>query len=97
MSAKSSTVRCLLNVVVKVLRNCCERTLKCDQVDSGCTFEKNTTIVTKVVLIQLFSSSGSKQRIKIKIENIMASSYRLKVSSTQNKGVPFFFCLNHGV
>ena len=33
----------------------------------------------------------------MKTQNIMASSYRLKVSSTQNKGVPFFSCLNHGV
>ena len=36
---------------------------------------------------------GSKQKIKMKTQIIMVSSYPLKVSSTQNKGVPFFSCL----
>ena len=58
MSVKSSTVRCLSNVVVKI---------------------------------------DSKEKIKMKTQNIMASSYRLKVHSTQNKGDPFFSGLNHGV
>ena len=40
MSVKSSTVRWLSNTVVKVFCNCCERTLKCDQVDSGWYFRK---------------------------------------------------------
>ena len=32
----------------------------------------------------------SKQKIKMKTQNIMVYSYPLKVSSTQNKGVSFF-------
>ena len=40
MSVKSSTVKCLSNVVVKVFRNCCERTLKWDQVVSEWYFQK---------------------------------------------------------
>ena len=55
-------------------------------------------IVTEVVLIQLFFYSVvSKQKIKKKTRNTMASSYHAKVTSTQNKGVPLFFCLGHGV
>ena len=49
-----------------------------------------------------FSSScsltvGSKQKIKIETQNIMVSLYPLKVSSTQNKGVPFSYCFDHPV
>ena len=40
---------------------------------------------------------GSKGKIKMKTQNTIASSYRLKVNSAQNKGVPFFSCLNYGV
>ena len=40
---------------------------------------------------------GSKQKIKIETQNIMVSLYPLKVSSTQNKGVPFSSCFDHGV
>ena len=58
MSVKSSTVRCLSNAVVKVFRNCCERTLKCDQVDSGWYFRKkyhnsNESCSHPVVLVLL--------------------------------------------
>ena len=36
--------------------------------------------------MQLFSVTvGSKQKIKMKTQNIMAPSHRLKVSSTKNK------------
>ena len=38
MSVKSSTVNCLSNAVVKEFRNCCKRTLNCNQVDSGWYF-----------------------------------------------------------
>ena len=51
--------------------------------------------MTEVVPIQLTASF--KQKVKMKTQNIMASSYPLKFSSTQNKGVPFFSCLAHGV
>ena len=40
MAVKSSTVRWLSNAVVKVFRNCCERTLKCGQVVSELYFRK---------------------------------------------------------
>ena len=52
----------------------------------------------EVALIQLFSYTVvSKQKIKMKTQNIMTPSYHSKVTSTQNKGVPFFSCLAHGV
>ena len=50
------------------------------------------------VPIQLFSLNVvSKQKIKMEIRNTMAPSYHSKVTSTQNKGVPFISCLAHGV
>ena len=57
MSVKSSVIRCLPNVAVKVPRNCSERTLNIaaiKQFQNG-TFEKYTIIVREVVLIQLLS------------------------------------------
>ena len=49
-------------------------------------------------LMQLFSlTAGSKQKAKMKIRNAMAPSCHSKVSSTQNKAVPFFSCLAHEV
>ena len=58
------------------------------------TFEKKVTITAADVflfLIQLFSYTVvSKQKIKMKTRNTMASSYHPRVTSTQNKGVPFF-------
>ena len=42
-------------------------------------------------------SVGSKQKIKMKTQNIMASSYRLKVSTSENKGIPFLSCLTHEI
>ena len=90
--------RCLLNAIFKVSRNCSERTLNIAVIKQfrNSTFEKNTIIVTEVVLISCSLTVDSKQKQKI-TKNIMASSYLLKISSTQNKGVPFFTCLAHGV
>ena len=52
----------------------------------------------EVALVQLFSYAFvSKQKIKVKTRNIMAPSYHSKVTSTQNKGVPFFSCFSHVV
>ena len=52
----------------------------------------------EVILIQLFPLTVvSKQKIKMQTRNTMEPSYHLKVSSAQNKGVPFFSCLAHGV
>ena len=60
--------------------------------------KKITITATEVVLIQLFSYTVvSKQKIKMRTRNTMAPSYHSKVTSTQNKGVPFFSCLAHGV
>ena len=97
MSVKSSFVKCLSNAVVKVSCNCWERILILKEMWSS-TFEKQNTMTAKeVVLIQLFSYSVvSKQKIKMKTWNTMAPSYHSKVTSTQNKGVPFFSCLGHG-
>ena len=98
MFVKSSTVRCLSNAVVKVFRNSCERNLKCDQVDPGWYFRKKYYNSDERCSHPVCSLTvGSKRKIKMKTQNIMTSSYRLNVSSTQNKGVPFFSCLNHGV
>ena len=57
------------------------------------TLKKKTIIVTEIVLISCSLTVGSKQKIKIKTQNIMASSYRLKFSST----VPFLSCLDHEI
>ena len=53
--------------------------------------------MTEVVLISCSLPIDSKQKIQMKTQNIMASLYSLKDSSTENKGVPFFSCLAHGV
>ena len=45
-------------------------------------------------LIMLFLN---KKTMKMKTQNVMACSYHSKVTSTQNKGISFFFCLGHGV
>ena len=37
------------------------------------------------------------KKIKMNTQNIMPSSYRLKVSSTQNKGIQFLSCLAHEI
>ena len=51
----------------------------------------------EVVLISCSVIVGSKQKIQMKTQNIMASSYPLKFGSAQNKKDPFFSCLAHGV
>ena len=63
------------------------------------TFDKKMIITaTEIVLIQLFSDTAvSKHKTKMKTQNNMAPSYHSQVTSTQNKGVPFFSCLTHGV
>ena len=49
-------------------------------------------------LIQLLSYTVvSKQKIKMKAQKTMAPSYHSKVTPTQNKVVPFFSCLAHGL
>ena len=59
--------------------------------------KKNIT-VTEVVYMQLLSYDVFlNKKIKMKTQNTMACLYHLKVTSTQNKGVPFFSCLGHGV
>ena len=79
--------------------NCCERTLNIAVIKKfqNGTFEKITIIVTEVVLISCSLAAGSKQKIQMKTQNIMAYSHPLKVSSTQNKGVPFFSYLAHEI
>ena len=52
--------------------------------------------VTGVALTQLLSHSHNIE-IKMKTQNTNACSYHSKVSTTQNKGVPFFSCLGHVV
>ena len=37
------------------------------------------------------------KKIKMKTRNTIASSYHLKFSSTQDRGVLFFSCWGHGV
>ena len=62
------------------------------------TFKKITISVKEVILIQLsFLTVGSKQKMKINPWNTMASLHHSKIRFTQNKGVPFFSCLDHGV
>ena len=51
----------------------------------------------EIVLISCFLTVDSKQKLHMKTQNAMTFSNPLKVSSTQNKGVPFFSCLDHGV
>ena len=62
------------------------------------TFEKKTITATEVVYIQLLSYEVFlNKKIKMKTQNTMACSYHSKVTFTQNKVVPFFSCLGHGV
>ena len=99
-SVKSSTVICLSIAVVKVPRNCWERSLniaviKYFQNDS---LKKNIIAVTEVVFILLFSLTDvSEQKIKMKTRNTIAKSYHSKFSSNQHNGVSFFSYLAHGV
>ena len=100
MSVKSSIARCLSNAVVKVNRNCWERSLNIAVIKyfRNDTFEKITITATEAFLFQLFYYTVvSKQKTKIKGRNTIAPSYQSKATSTQNKGVPFFCCLAHGV
>ena len=50
---------------------------------------KNYVCLKEKELIQISLTIGFKQKIKMKTRNIMATSYRLRVS--------FFSCLAHGV
>ena len=76
-------------------RNCRERILNTFGMALS---KKNAITATEVVLIQFFSYNVvSKQRIKMKTKNTMAPSYHSKLTSNQNKKVPFFSCLGHRV
>ena len=97
MFLKSSIIRCLPNAVVKVPSNCWERILniavfKCFRNDILKKKKKKIIITaTEIIIIQLFPYSVvSKQKIKMKARNTMVLSYYSKVTSTQNKGGPFF-------
>ena len=91
MSLKCSAVRCLSNPLSRRLV-IFEKEL--------CTewhfWKKITITVTEVVLIQLTSFTVvSKQKIKLEARNTISPSYHAKVSSTQNKGILFFYLLAH--
>ena len=61
-----------------------------------CTFSKKIAIaVTEVVLIQLFSLAVVST--KNKNENKLGPSCHSNVSPTENKRVPFFSFLAHGI
>ena len=62
------------------------------------TFEKKNITATEGIYIQFLSYDAFlNKKIKMKTQNTMACSYHSKVTFTQNKGVPFFSCLGHGV
>ena len=74
------SVICRCQSASSLLRKILEHS--CDQLLSDWYFQKSYITVTEVVLIQLSSHAiGSKQK-KMKTRNIMAPSYRLKVSCT---------------
>ena len=59
---------------------------------------KKTIIATEVVSTQLLSYNVvSKHKNKNKNTEYDGMLIHSKVTSTQNKGVPFFSCLGHGV
>ena len=84
MSVKPSIVKSLSNAVVKV-----SGVIKYFRND---TFKNNYHIVAmEIVPIQLLSLTVvSEQKIEMKTRNTMALSYHSKVTSIQNKGLPFF-------
>ena len=81
ISLKSSIVRCLLNAVVKVPRNCWERTSNFWN-DTFFSFSSNYSLIP-------FFLNKNKNENREYYGTFMYS----KVISTQNKGVPFFSCL----
>ena len=100
MSVKSSIViyrfKCRCQSALQLLRNNFEHS--CDQVVLEWYFRKkyhnsDGSGFHLVVLLPLVLN----KKIKMETQNIRASSYPLKVSSTQNKGVPFSSCLAHGI
>ena len=95
MSIKSSALRCLSIAVANVPCNCWEvwKQLISSNFQNG-TFEIIIITVTKIVLIQVFFLPLLLNK-KMKTQSTIAPSYYLKVSSTQNQRVPFFYCLAH--
>ena len=97
MSVKSSVVSCLSNAVSKMPLNYWERTLSIAMTKyfrNETSGKKMIISATGVVFIQLFSYIVvSKQKIKMITQNTMTPIYHPKVTSTQNKGVPFFSIL----
>ena len=93
MLVKFSIGGCPSNAVVKVSCNCWERTFNIVMIKylRNGTFQKNIYHNSDGSL-----SVVSKQKTNMKTRNTMAPSYS-KVTSAQNKGVPFFSCLAHGV
>ena len=98
MSVKSSIGGCLSNAVVKVSCNCSERTfnmavikyLRNDTFEKKLPKQRHKSFWSNCPLIKLFLNKKWKY-------NTMVPSYHSKVTSTQNKGVPFFSCLAHRV
>ena len=85
-------IKCLLNAVVNVPRNCWEpwKQLIWNNFQNS-TLEVITITVTQIVLIQVFFLPLLLNRkIKMKTRNTMAPSHHSKISSTQNQEVQFF-------
>ena len=60
-------------------------------------FEENLPVMEVLPTLLFSLTNVSKQKIKMKTWNTIAPSNHLKITSTLNKILPFFFCLAHGV